>query len=48
MRKVTHFMMTNWADDGTCQEPKNLMKMIDQLFIAQRRTGNKPLVIHGM
>ena len=48
MRTVTHFMMTNWTAAGTCTEPKAVMKMIDQLLIAQRRTGNKPIVIHGV
>ena len=48
MRKVTHFMMTNWTADGLCIEHKAVMKMIDQLFIAQRRTGNKPIVVHGV
>lgn len=48
MRTVTHFMMDNWKTDGTCEEPRAIMKMIDQLFIAQRRTGNKPVVVHGM
>lgn len=48
MRKVTHFMMNNWNRDGTCEEPKAVMKMIDQLYIAQRRTGNQPIVVHGM
>lgn len=48
MKRVTHFMMDNWTNDGTCSEPTAVMKMIDQLLIAQRRTGNKPIVIHGM
>ena len=48
MRKVTHFMLTDWDTDGFCSEPKAVMKMIDQLLIAQRRTGNKPIVMHGM
>ncbi len=48
MRKVVQFQMTNWSRDGICSDPKTVMKMIDQLLIVQRRTGNKPILIHGV
>lgn len=47
MRKVTQFHMTNWTDEGVCTNPPAIMKIIEELFLIQRRTGNKPVVIHG-
>lgn len=48
MRRITQFHMTNWTDEGLCDNPKAIMQIIDEVFLIQRRTGNKPIVIHGV
>ena len=40
--------MTNWTDEGLCDNPKAIMQIIDEVFLIQRRTGNKPIVVHGV
>ena len=47
MRRVTQFQMAGWSQDGVCLNPPALMKLIDQLMIAQRRTGEGPVIVHG-
>ena len=47
MRRVTQFQITNWTDKGLCTNSMSIMKVIDEVILIQRRTGNKPIVIHG-
>ena len=47
VHKVTQFQLANWNTDGTCSNPQTLIDVIDQMNSIQRRTGNKPIVVHG-
>ena len=39
--------MEQWSAEGLCSNPMALVHVIDQMGVAQRRTGNKPIVVHG-
>ena len=39
--------MKQWNGEGLCSDPKALIYVIDQMNEIQRKTGNKPIVIHG-
>ena len=39
--------MEEWSAEGLCSNPQALIHVIDQMGVAQRRTGNKPIVVHG-
>ena len=45
--KVTLFQMSCWTADGLCTSPPAIMAVIEQVLVIQRRTGNKPIVVHG-
>ena len=45
--KVTLFQMSCWTPDGLCTSPPAIMAVIEQVLVIQRRTGNKPIVVHG-
>jgi hypothetical protein len=44
---VTQFQVDEWSAEGLCSNPQALIHVIDQMGVAQRRTGNKPIVVHG-
>ena len=45
--KVTQFQMSCWTPDGLCTSPPAIMAVIEHVLVIQRRTGNKPIVVHG-
>ena len=45
--KVTQFQMSCWTAEGLCTSPPAIMAVIEQVLVIQRRTGNKPIVVHG-
>ena len=45
--KVTQFQMSYWTAEGLCTSPPAIMAVIEQVLVIQRRTGNKPIVVHG-
>ena len=46
LQQVTHFHITNWDADGQCSNLKSITDVIENVSIAQRRTGNNPIVVH--
>ena len=46
LQQVTHFHITNWDIDGQCSNLKSITDVIENVSIAQRRTGNNPIVVH--
>ena len=44
---MTQFQVEEWSAEGLCFNPKALINVIDQMGVVQRRTGNKPTVVHG-
>ena len=47
VQKLTQFQVDQWSAEGLCSNPQALVHVIDQMGVAQRRTGNKPIVVHG-
>ena len=45
--KVTQFQLEQWSTEGLCSNPQALVGIIDQMSVVQRRTGNKPYIVHG-
>ena len=45
--KVTQLQMPSWTPDGLCTSPPAIMAVIEHVLVIQRRTGNKPIVVHG-
>ena len=45
--KVTQFQMSCWTPEGLCTSPSAIMAVIEHMLVIQRRTGNKPIVVHG-
>ena len=45
--KVTQFQMSCWTTEGLCTSPPAIMAVLDHVLVIQRRTGNKPIVVHG-
>ena len=45
--KVTQFQMSCWTPEGLCTSPPAIMAVIEQVLVVQRRTGNRPIVVHG-
>lgn len=45
--QVVQFQIPVWAADGTCMAPLILVDTIHQIAVAQRKSGNKPIVVHG-
>ena len=45
--KVTQFQMSCWTPEGLCTSPPAIMAVIENVLVIQRRTGNKPIVVHG-
>ena len=44
---MTQFEVEEWSAEGLCSNPQALVHVIDQMGVVQRRTGNKPIVVHG-
>ena len=44
--KVTQFQMSCWTAEGLCTSPPAIMAVIEHVLVIQRRTGNKPIVVH--
>ena len=47
VQKVTQFHIENWSGEGMCSNSRALIDVIDQMGVVQRRSGNKPIVVHG-
>ena len=47
VQKVTQFLLEQWSTEGLCSNPQALVGIIDQISVVQRRTGNKPYIVHG-
>ena len=47
VRKVTQFQLSCWSREGLCEDPVLFMEFIEVVGVAQRRSGNQPLVVHG-
>ena len=47
VQKVTQFQLSGWTPDGLCTNTRAIIDIIEQVGGVQRRTGNKPIVIHG-
>ena len=45
-QQVSQFHITNWAPDGSCPSLKTVTDVIDEVGKVQRRTGNRPIVVH--
>ena len=45
--KVQQFQVDEWSAEGVCSYPQVLVKVIDQVGVIQRNTGNKPILVHG-
>ena len=46
--KVTQFELSGWTDDGLCSDPRAILELIERVAGIQRRTGNNPIIVHGM
>jgi protein tyrosine phosphatase len=44
--QVSHFHITNWAPDGSCNNIKTVTDVIEEVGKVQRRTGNHPILAH--
>ena len=44
--QVTQMHITNWAPDGSCPNLKAIIDVIDEVGKVQRKTDNKPIVVH--
>lgn len=47
LNKVTQFQLKDWRSDGTCSNLGTLIEVIDHMAVAQRRSGNRPILVHG-
>ena len=47
VQKVTQFQLEHWSTEDLCSNPQALIDVIDLMGVVQRRTGNKPFVVHG-
>jgi len=47
VHKVTQFQMSCWIPEGLCTSPRAIIDIIEQVLVIQRRTGNRPVVVHG-
>ena len=45
---VSQFQITDWTADCWCGDINTLITVIDQMAKVQRRTGNNPIVVHGV
>ena len=47
VHKFTQFEIKQWTSDNLCSSPKVVTDVINLMNSVQRRTGNKPIVVHG-
>jgi len=47
VHKVTQFQMSCWTPEGLCTSPHAIIDIIEQVLVIQRKTGNRPIVVHG-
>lgn len=47
-QKVTQFQLSGWTEEGLCTDGRAILELIELVAATQRRTGNNPIVIHGM
>ena len=45
---MTQYQLSGWSEEGLCQEPQAILELIERVAATQRRTGNNPIVVHGM
>ena len=44
---MMQFEISQWSADDLCCSPQAVIEVIDRMNSVQRRTGNKPIVVHG-
>ena len=44
--QVTQFQIQNWSPQGRCSNPQTIINVVEEVFKVQRRTDNKPIVVH--
>ena len=44
--QVTQFHIRNWNTQGKCSNPQTIIMVIEEIYKVQRRTDNKPIVVH--
>jgi len=47
VHKMTQFQMSCWTPEDLCTSPRAIVDIIEQVLVIQRRTGNRPVVVHG-
>ena len=47
VHKMTQYQVKEWTAEGVGSNKRAVVDIIDQLSVVQRRTGNKPIVVHG-
>ena len=47
VHKLTQYQVKEWTAEGVGSNKRAVVDIIDQLSVVQRRTGNKPIVVHG-
>ena len=44
--QVTQFQILNWNSQGKCSCPQTIITVVEEVNKVQRRTDNKPIVVH--
>ena len=44
--QVTQFHIRNWNPQGKCSNPQIIITVMEEIYKVQRRTDNKPIVVH--
>ena len=44
--QVTQFQIQNWSPSGKYSDPQTIITVVEEVFKVQRRTDNKPIVVH--
>lgn len=44
---MTQYQVGHWTAEGLNSKPRTIIEVIDDIIVVQRRTGNKPIVVHG-
>ena len=44
--QLTQFQIQNWDPQGRCSNPQAITAVVEEVFKVQRRTDNKPIVVH--
>lgn len=45
--KVTQYQIGRWTVEGLNSKPSAILEVVAKLSVVQRRTGNRPMLIHG-